>query len=386
MSKLTEDMTGKRFGKLVVTNMIYGQGRTRCECKCDCGNVVDVTAWRLKAGKKLSCGCDHNERFPSVNRRDLTGQRFGKLVVKEMIYGVVKSGRKRTYCVCECDCGNTIEAESSSLTTGRKISCGCDTSERRAAKFRKDLTGQKFGRLTVLKMLWEYHPTRCECICDCGNRVVVIATQLTCGKTMSCGCLQRERTSQANEKDWTGVVSPTGIEFIRQDHKNDRGVWLWLCKCGVCGEYFVELPARIMGGAKSSCGCTNRRSFGEIMTENILKDLQINFKTEYTFPDCVNRGVLRFDFAIFDNLGNLLFLIEYDGAQHYMSVPLFGGEEGFEKRKENDRIKDEYCLKNNIDLIRLPYYLTYEEVFNIINNKYQKSVETVTPSMATYTV
>lgn len=47
--------------------------------------------------------------------------------------------------------------------------------------------------------------------------------------------------------------------------------------------------------------------------------------------------------------------IEYDGGQHFKEVKHFGGKAGFEQRKENDKIKTQYCIDNNIKLIRIPY-------------------------------
>ena len=69
-----------------------------------------------------------------------------------------------------------------------------------------DLTGQKFGRLTVLSRAeGRVEPsgkkrTRWACRCDCGNTCVVLGEALTRGATMSCGCLQKERASIANTK------------------------------------------------------------------------------------------------------------------------------------------------------------------------------------------
>jgi very-short-patch-repair endonuclease len=48
-------------------------------------------------------------------------------------------------------------------------------------------------------------------------------------------------------------------------------------------------------------------------------------------------------------------LIEYDGRQHFESVDLFGGQEGFERRKLNDEIKNKYCIKNGIHLLRISH-------------------------------
>jgi len=47
--------------------------------------------------------------------------------------------------------------------------------------------------------------------------------------------------------------------------------------------------------------------------------------------------------------------IEYDGVQHFKSIDYFGGENGFKKRQQNDKIKNIYCIKNKIKLLRIRY-------------------------------
>lgn len=61
-------------------------------------------------------------------------------------------------------------------------------------------------------------------------------------------------------------------------------------------------------------------------------------------------------------------LIEYDGEQHYKPVEFFGGEEGFKNAQYRDKIKNDYCENNNINLIRLPYFLSNDEIKDIIIN------------------
>ncbi len=83
----------------------------------------------------------------------------------------------------------------------------------------------------------------------------------------------------------------------------------------------------------------------------------IIFQKEYSFSDCKskNNRVLRFDFAIFDKDNKLIKLIEFDGEQHFKPIKYFGGEDYFEYIKENDTIKNNYCINNNIELLRIPY-------------------------------
>lgn len=308
------------------------------------------------------------ERGP-LKRKDLSGSKFGKLSVQRMIYGEIRGGKKRTQCECRCDCGNVITTTMDSLTSGKKTSCGCDTSARRIAANRINLVGERFGSLVVLEMLWEHRPTKARCVCDCGNTVIVSGADLRSGHTRSCGCLQKRAASEANTKDWEGIISPYGVEFLRQDYKNSRGQWLWECRCGECGNTFVALPAKVMNGHTTSCGC-RRRSSKEELIESILKSRNIDYREQYRIPDCRASYTLPFDFAIFES-GSLRLLIEYDGKQHYIPVPHFGGEAGFKKRQERDAAKDAYCKANNITLLRLPYTLTDNEIKNkIINTIY----------------
>lgn len=119
---------------------------------------------------------------------DLTGRRFGKLVVIERCIDMPKKN-STVYWKCLCDCGNETIATSAHLRKGTKQSCGCMR--------RNDLTGKRFGRLTVLRKDGKGHGNQIYlCQCDCGNTVRVYHSNLTRGLTKSCGCLQKEETSK----------------------------------------------------------------------------------------------------------------------------------------------------------------------------------------------
>jgi hypothetical protein len=79
-------------------------------------------------------------------KMDLTGKKFDRLTVIERAENS-KAGRIRWK--CKCDCGNEIIVISTKLLTGSKKSCGCLKADN--GKNIKDLTGKKFGRLTVIE-------------------------------------------------------------------------------------------------------------------------------------------------------------------------------------------------------------------------------------------
>lgn len=116
-----QDLTGQRFGKLVVVEYAGKiKGKTKWLCKCDCGKEKVMNAGDLKSGRTTSCGGGVHKI--GMNVEDLTGQRFGRLVV------IRRGENSRTGSVrwlCQCDCGNTKEVYRSALKSGLTKSCGC---------------------------------------------------------------------------------------------------------------------------------------------------------------------------------------------------------------------------------------------------------------------
>ena len=109
-------------------------------------------------------------------------------------------------------------------------------------------------------------------------------------------------------------------------------------------------------------------SKGEEKISSLLKSAHIPYEKEYTFPDLTfKKSLLRFDFAIL-SCGRPIKLIEFDGEQHFKHIAKFGTYSDFKHMQENDRRKNSYCIRNNIPLIRIPYWdlnkLTYESLFN----------------------
>lgn len=101
-----------------------------------------------------------------------------------------------------------------------------------------------------------------------------------------------------------------------------------------------------------------KASRGEIKIHEILEKAELDFKEEYSFSDLVSTSgrPLRFDFAVFDDAGELDFLIEYQGIQHYEPKSKFGGIQGLRTQEFNDMQKREYCAKHNITLVAIPYW------------------------------
>lgn len=166
---------------------------------------------------------------------DLTGQNFGRLTV---LYRDVSEKGKPW--VCRCVCGGEKKVLTHPLLSGTIRSCGCLRSDHRV----KNLTGQRFGRLTVRQRVrWEERGSSFwECLCDCGKICVVSSGNLKSGRTNSCGCyraaLSKKAWKEARKK--RAVLYQNGTDLCQwmQDTKRnntsglagvtyDRSVGLW---------------------------------------------------------------------------------------------------------------------------------------------------------------
>lgn len=101
-----------------------------------------------------------------------------------------------------------------------------------------------------------------------------------------------------------------------------------------------------------------KSSRGEIKICDILDMAGLQYVEEYSFPDLVSSSgrPLRFDFAVLDDNGDIDFLIEYQGIQHYEAKSKFGGAQGLYRQKFNDTQKRLYCQEHGITLVAIPYW------------------------------
>ncbi|MCQ2543382.1 MAG: hypothetical protein MJ126_04400 [Lachnospiraceae bacterium] len=371
------DLTGKVFGELTVVKLVDAPETAKdknskyWECKCSCGNTTIVKTSNLNNGHCTRCWICARYKSNESKRVDYTGQSFGELTVLEMMYPNRDSDDKRTKCKCVCSCGNGIIRVVDSLFRAKNPSCGCKRHKSIVDACAIDINNKKFGRLLILETIYDFEnhtKPRVKCLCDCGKEIILFKNDVLSGSTKSCGCLRKEINSTINEKDWTNVVSDAGVKLLSFAYQNDKGTRMWNCECPLCKNTFVALPAKVMSCHTTSCGCKIESSL-ERITESILVKYNIKYIKQYSFDDCVYKYKLKFDFAILDDNGKVIFIIENDGRQHYESVEFFGGQEGFESTQIRDEIKNKYCKSHNIPLLRFPYYLGKEEIEKeIINN------------------
>ena len=264
------DYTGLRFSHLTVIERVPGKngykGYAVWRCKCDCGRYAEYESRALKIGRAKDCGDDacpyHTEAVRKRYRfEDLTGQRFGKLVVTGPVMAQVPEDNKRdpekksspalktkmdTQYSAEYGIDLPSEPPSEPLEPSSEApselpseplesSTVVDAAEKSRFYNPKSIKRDKHGRA-----LW-------NCICDCGNTVVTSKSQLRAGYRKSCGCL-----FQPPRKDWVGKRFGM-LTVTAYDGKREGKHW-WKCKCD-CGNEATVSQSCLQNGHTTSCGC-----------------------------------------------------------------------------------------------------------------------------------
>ena len=155
------------------------------------------------------------------------------------------------------------------------------------------------------------------------------------------------------------------VEYYGRYTKNHETYIQYYCKSHP--DIIQEMSLTHFRTSNVPCHFCNITS-GELKIHEYLLRRHINHIPQYSFDDCVSINKLRFDFY----LPEFNTCIEYDGQQHYFPVNFNGSNDNgisdFENTQKRDQIKNDYCQKNNIKLIRIPYW-EYNDIENILSAK-----------------
>lgn len=301
-------------------------------------------------------------------RINLVGQKFNHLTVIQLDEEKTQQS-KRTHWIVECDCPShtRFTVLGSNLKRGNTTKCKYCKAE--------NLIGQKFNRLLVIDRVIKDEKVYWKCLCDCGNEIILRPDSLRSGHTKSCGCLQREKVSQLNFKDLTGQKFGRLTAIKRSERKNNSGQYYWYCDCE-CGTTSIEIDGKhLIQGDTLSCGCLKSKGeekISQILTDNNISFIKECRISDFVMT---TGGCPRFDFAILNPDKSIAYFIEYNGEQHYIARGNRFTEERVKIIQQRDKEKEEYCNKNNIPLICIKYTdydnLNLEQLYfpNYIKNK-----------------
>ena len=300
---------------------------------------------------------------------DFTNKKIGHLTV------ICRSEQKplnktSAFWLCKCDCGKYCIKASYVLTKNKDASCGHVHKQKLGAKRRIDLTGMRFGKLLVIQYAYSKNKRAVwKCQCDCGNVCFITGRYLKQGSTKSCGCYVSQCISKLKKKP-----IPIGTKFgkltvmYEQKERKNNSIY-YHCKCECGNELDVQRTHLIQNETKS-CGCV--RSFPEIFIADFLRKNNIKFQRQYKFDKCISRKKrkLSFDFAIFNKRGDLQFLIQFQGQQHFKNT--FGSsDKDYQEYILHDIQKRNFCINNKIVLYEISYKENLAQRLNKLIDKHE---------------
>lgn len=204
--------------------------------------------------------------------------------------------------------------------------------------------------------------TQVICQCECGNYTMINLQDFIEGRVKSCGCYSNEvKTQRCVDAAIDFTLPERNInpfyKYIAPTQERKYGQVVWEIECRTCKQHYYEAPGELISEKRTHgsnpCQCYRKHSVGVQKIISILQENNIPFEMEKTFKTCVSpkNNLLPFDFF----LPTYNILIEYDGQQHYKIC--FGQDEKkLQLQKEYDAIKTQWCIDNNIKLIRIPYF------------------------------
>lgn len=191
--------------------------------------------------------------------------------------------------------------------------------------------------------------TKCRA---CGYEKEKYVTHLIREKGGGCAkCRGKEPLTTETFNLKVSEQKPDGHEYeLAGEYVNDETKVLMRHK--ICGsEFYVRPNHFVISGTR--CHECKSVSSGEKMVAHRLDEMNLKWKRQYTFEDCVDKSRLRFDFAVFDEeSGGIAFLIEFDGDQHHKPIGMFGGKKALKSQQARDKIKNSYCSEKGIPLLR----------------------------------
>lgn len=177
--KRVKNIQGEKFNKLTAIKFVrMSKWHSAIWLfKCDCGNEINALGHEVKRSLVRMCReCAMKEK----GRRSI-GERFGSLTLVQNTGKLVRG----TYIwQCRCDCGNICEFSARKLSEGAKQCYECKPK----TGVIKDITGQKFGKLTAVKKVGsnKHFQTQWLCRCDCGGQKIALSHLLKSGDVKSC--------------------------------------------------------------------------------------------------------------------------------------------------------------------------------------------------------
>lgn len=343
----------------------YINSITKMRMECSCGRIFEKSWKIMNKNKHFKCHkCIKDEQ----SRKRTISYETAKKRVEEKGYELLTTKEEykkfNTKNKVKCPKGHVYEQNLNDLFQGHGCKKCASKMNGEKQKLDYEYVKNKIDELGFILLSNEYHNVeeKIEVKCKkCGNIFYPTFHNLSSGS----GCPKcfndiRGKSSLIPYEERFKYVRSFGYDIITPKHEYKNGDSDVILKCDKGHLYKCKLHDFYNGNRCPKCN----QSKGEIRIRRYLENNNITYNEQYKFEDCKAQRKLPFDFY----LPNYNLIIEYDGKQHFEISSFFGNIDSFIGIKVRDTIKNIYCEKNNITLIRIPYW-GYDDIENILNEK-----------------
>ena len=283
----------------------------------------------------------------------------------------------------KCSCGNEFQTSFYKFKSRNKRQCNdcgrIKIAESKKASFeevKRFIEIESGSGCQLLSTSYKNAQEKLKIKCECGEIFYTKFNHFKSSFQRQCQACGQEIVASQKRLDKNEVenyIESQGCKLL-SDYVNSTTFIRIKCHCG---NEFETLFSMFRDYDITSCRvCREKqksRSKGESKIQQWLTDNGIEFIAEYKSEDLKHDRCLRFDFAILNREKKVKLFIEYDGKQHF-GLGLFSSDqqkmvEKLNIIRQSDFSKNEYCFRNGIPLLRIPY------------NKYAKINEILTNSL-----
>lgn len=331
---------------------------------CSCGTETKREPAQMLLGYTKCPKCSQNRiTFKEYRDKLLKLRPDIKLFTNIRDDDFIKKREKISYM---CECGNIDEKSMESLLNGNKCTlCTGKKISKKSRKPHKQYVSEVHMISPDVEILSEYlggdKPIKFKC--TCGNIDIKNQARELIRKTCCCSlCSKSAKKTTEQFISEMRNINPNIV--ILGEYINAETPIEYICECGTRHK---SSPSLLLMGHK--CGHCNM-SKSEYTTKYYLEDHNVEYIFNYKFDDCINKIPLKFDFYI----PKYNMCIELDGEHHFKPVTFKGisyelALERHQYTKKLDEIKNIYCEKNMINLVRIPYW-DFSNIENILDKSF----------------
>lgn len=366
--KLTYEYVKKyieSFGYKLISND-YVNAHSTITLQCPKGHVYNGKYSKFQSGRRCPiCSSISKSKIQSLKYEDV------KLYIESFGYKLISNSyvNNNQRLLIECDKGHQYYVKFSNFRSGKRCPECANNIKREKRLLQYDYVKNYIESIDGYVLLSDSYinaKSDLKIQCDKGHIFLMSFSEFKSGHR--CPDCSKERVANSKRLSYSYVKkqieSEIGYILLSTNYINCNQKLLIKCPEG---HIFEKTYDKFRSGQRCPI-CAESK--GELKSRQYFELLNTNFETQYSFDDCKNIEPLRFDFAVFHDIERtkLAFLYEYDGEYHYQPID---GQKKLKYQQKLDNIKNQYCLKNNIPLLRIPYW-NFDNIENILLQELNK--------------